>query len=140
MILFKPWERFYIFSGLIMTVLLVAGVVLAVLNSVLIDVSNCHGARYGQVATVNASIFLIITAFVLGLGLLVALLPLCKGCCARKPKSAQSIAPSSQDTSQKPLTNTQEPAKPEEPAKSKEEQAAEEKAAIGGGPDEDGMY
>ena len=101
LILYKPFNMLYKLSGILMTLLILAGYGICIANIIFTGQSKCTLTTMGKVSVANMVVFVVIASLMLVFSHSVICIPLCK----KSSGAPTQVAPGEND--QQPLTNQQ---------------------------------
>ena len=99
-ILYKPFKLIYKLSGVLMTLLILAGYGICISGIIFTNKSLCKTTMMGKVSVANMVIFLVIASLMLVFSHTIIWLPLCRG----RGAAAAQVSPGVNESDKQPLT------------------------------------
>ncbi len=103
LILYKPFSFLYKLSGVMMTLLILAGYGVTISNIIFTGKSKCKMTKIGKVSVANAIVFLIIASIMLVFCHIIIWIPICK----KIGTSTEKVVPGNHDESTNHILNNQ---------------------------------
>ncbi len=100
-ILYKPFKILYKLSGVLMTLLVLAGYGVCISGIIFTSKSNCNQTVFGKTSIANMVIFLVVASLMIVFSHTIIWLPLCKK--AGEPSTGQVAPGDASESETKPL-------------------------------------
>ena len=84
MILYKPFNLLYRLSGIMMTLLILAGYGVCIANIIYTNRSSCKTTTLGSLSKANSIIFLVVASIVIVISHALIWIPICREACSRR--------------------------------------------------------